>query len=95
MCTRSYMWSSCCVVVENVGIRGNYCSLYREKFFFKSSQVSKIESFVSFPFFLLISFFSTSLLNWRLECYGVRWKFRWNGENETLIKILGLKYSAT
>lgn len=40
------------------GIRGDHCSLYREKFFFKSFQVSRIESFVSFSFLSSHFFFS-------------------------------------
>lgn len=59
------------------GKRGDYYTvLYIEKsflFFFKSSEVSKIEDRLCFFFFfLLISFFFCfCFLNWRLECYGV------------------------
>lgn len=43
-------------------------------FFFKSSEVSKIEDrlcFFFFSFSFLSFLFLLSLLNWRLECYGV------------------------
>lgn len=77
------------VVVEKLesgNTRGLLFSISRKVFFLNLPEYRRLNRLYLFLFFFSFLFFLLSLLNWRLECYGVCWKFRWNGENETLIR---------